>query len=57
MHGTYSLIDERVDLHGELKVDTKFSKTAKGVKVALTRAVELLAARLERQTEKSFPSS
>jgi hypothetical protein len=44
MHGTYSLIDERVDLHGELKVDTKFSKTAKGVKVALTRAVELLAA-------------
>jgi len=45
MHGTYSLIDEHVDLHGELRVDTKFSKTEKGVKVALTRAVELLAAR------------
>jgi hypothetical protein len=44
MHGTYSLIDQRVDLHGELKVDTKFSKTAKGVKVALIKAVELLAA-------------
>ena len=41
---SYSLIDERVDLHGELKVDTKFSKTAKGVKVALIRAVEVLAA-------------
>jgi hypothetical protein len=44
MHGTYSLIDERVDLHGELKVDTKFSKTEKGVKVALIKAIELLAA-------------
>jgi hypothetical protein len=45
MHGTYSFIDERIDLHGELRVDTKFSKTAGGAKALLTRATEGLLAK------------
>ena len=49
MHGTYSFNDERIDLHGTLRVDTKFSKTARGAKALLTRAAEGLLAQRERQ--------
>jgi hypothetical protein len=45
MHGTYSFNDKRIDLHGELRVDTKFSKTASGAKALLTRAAEGLLAK------------
>jgi hypothetical protein len=45
MHGTYSFNDERIDLHGKLRVDTKFSQTATGAKALLTRATEALLAR------------
>lgn len=44
VHGTYSLNDEGIDLHGQLRVDTKFSKTAGGPKGLLTRATEGLFA-------------
>lgn len=45
MHGTYSFNDKRIDLHGTLRVDTKFSKTAGGPKALLTRAAEGLLAK------------
>ncbi len=46
MRGTYSLNDQQVDLRGELAVDTKFSKTAKGSKThLLTWAAERLFAK------------
>lgn len=45
VHGTYSLIDENIDLHGQLRVDNKFSKTAGGPKGLVTRATETLFAR------------
>ena len=45
VHGTYSFNDQRVDLHGELRVETKFSKTASGPKAILTRAAEGLLAK------------
>jgi len=45
VHGTYSFVDERVDLHGQLRVDTKFSKTAGGPKGLFTRASEALFAK------------
>jgi hypothetical protein len=32
MHGTYNLLNEKIDLHGLMKVDTKISKTTTGVK-------------------------
>ena len=45
VRGTYSFNDEKIDLHGQLRVDTKFSKTAGGPKSLLTRATEALWAR------------
>jgi hypothetical protein len=45
VQGTYSFSDERIDLHGQLRVDTKFSKTASGPKGLLTRATEGLFAK------------
>ncbi len=32
MHGTYNLLNEKIDLHGLMQVDTKISKTTTGVK-------------------------
>lgn len=32
MHGTYNLENHRVDLHGNMRVDTKISKTSSGMK-------------------------
>jgi hypothetical protein len=32
MHGTYNLLNEKIDLHGFMRVDTKISKTTTGVK-------------------------
>lgn len=45
VRGTYRFQDERIDLHGELRVDTKFSKTSGGPKGLLTRATEGLFAK------------
>ena len=45
MHGTYSFIDETVDLHGQLEVETKFSATATGPKGLVARVVEPLFAK------------
>jgi AsmA-like C-terminal region len=45
MHGTYSFIDERIDLHGQLELATKFSATATGPKGLVTRVVEPLFAK------------
>ena len=45
VHGTYSFDDQHIDLHGELQVDTEFSKTAGGPKGLLTRATEGLFAK------------
>jgi AsmA-like C-terminal region len=32
LHGTYNIINYRIDLHGMMKVDTKISKTSSGMK-------------------------
>jgi hypothetical protein len=45
MHGTYSFIDETIELHGHLEVETKFSATATGPKGLVTRVVEPLFAK------------
>ena len=45
VQGTYSFNDEKIDLHGEMQVDTKVSKTASGPKGLLTRAAEGLLAK------------
>ncbi len=35
MHGTYNIINHKVDLHGQMQVDTKISKTTSGTKAFL----------------------
>ena len=40
MDGTFNLINSKVDLHGQLQVDTKISNTETGAKALLLKAVE-----------------
>jgi hypothetical protein len=40
MHGTYGLLNEQIDLHGTLQVDTKLSKGSTGIKSFLLKVVE-----------------
>lgn len=40
MHGTYDLISHKIDLRGQLKVDTKISNTSSGTKAFLLRVME-----------------
>ncbi|HEV2402305.1 MAG TPA: AsmA-like C-terminal region-containing protein [Candidatus Sulfotelmatobacter sp.] len=40
MHGVYNLENHRVDLHGDMRVDTKISKTSSGMKSFLLKILD-----------------
>jgi hypothetical protein len=40
LHGAYNLVNYRIDLHGDLKVDTKISKTSSGAKALLLKIMD-----------------
>lgn len=40
MHGTYGILTEKIDLHGNLRVDNKLSKGTSGMKAALLKVAE-----------------
>jgi len=40
MYGKYNILNHKVDLHGRMRVDTKISKTASGVKALLLKAID-----------------
>ncbi len=40
MHGTYNLISHKIDLHGQLQVDTKISNTTSGAKAILLKMMD-----------------
>jgi hypothetical protein len=40
MHGTYNVINHKVDLHGKMRVDTRISKTASGFKALLLKVMD-----------------
>lgn len=42
VHGTYDLISHKIDLHGQLKVDTKISNTTTGTKAVLLKVMDPL---------------
>jgi|SRR5579862_2443865 len=42
MYGNYSLLTNKIDLHGRMRVDTKISKTTTGVKSLLLKAIDPL---------------
>ena len=40
MHGTYGLIDHKIDLHGQMHVLTKISNTTSGPKAFLLKVMD-----------------
>ena len=40
VHGTYGILTEKIDLHGDLRVDSKLSKGATGIKAVLLKVAE-----------------
>lgn len=42
MHGTFNLLNEKIDLHGLMKVDTKISKTTTGMKSFFLKVLDPL---------------
>jgi hypothetical protein len=40
MEGTYDLLNHKIDLHGKMRVDTKISKTASGVKALMLKIMD-----------------
>ena len=40
LHGTFGLLDERVNLHGELKTATSLTKTTHGIKAVFAKVLE-----------------
>ena len=40
MHGTYNIINHKVDMHGPLKVDSQISKTTTGMKALLLKMMD-----------------
>lgn len=40
MHGTYNVLNERVDLHGRMRVDSQISQTTTGVKALLLKMMD-----------------
>jgi hypothetical protein len=42
LHGTFNLLNYKIDLHGDMRVDTQISKTSSGVKALLLKAMDPL---------------
>ena len=40
MHGTYNILNHKIDIHGKMRVDTKISKTASGFKALLLKVMD-----------------
>ena len=40
LHGTYNIVNHKIDLHGMMRVDTKISKTSSGVKALLLKVMD-----------------
>jgi hypothetical protein len=40
MHGTYDLLNERIDLHGTVKMDAKFSQSTSGIKTLFAKVLD-----------------
>ncbi len=40
MHGTYNLINEKIDMRGQMKLDTEISNTQSGAKALLLKAIQ-----------------
>jgi hypothetical protein len=48
LHDTYNILNHKINLHGELKVDTKISKTSRGAKALLLKIMDPLFRKKEK---------
>lgn len=48
LHGTFNIVNHRINLHGEMKVDTKISKTSSGAKALLLKIMDPLFRKKEK---------
>lgn len=49
LHGTYNLIDQRLDMHGTLRTEASLTKTTSGIKAAFAKALEPFLKKQQRQ--------
>jgi hypothetical protein len=40
MHGTYNLLNEKIDLHGTVRMDAKFSQSTSGIKTVFAKILD-----------------
>ena len=40
MHGTYNLLNEKIDFHGTMKMEAKFSQSTSGIKSLLAKVLD-----------------
>ena len=40
LHGTYNIVNHRMNLHGDMQVETKISKTSSGAKALLLKILD-----------------
>jgi hypothetical protein len=52
MHGTYNLVNEKIDLHGTLRTTAKFSNTTSGVKSVLLKPFDAIFKRKHHEGAK-----
>ncbi|HEX3819771.1 MAG TPA: AsmA-like C-terminal region-containing protein [Candidatus Sulfotelmatobacter sp.] len=48
MHGTYGILNQKIDLHGQMRVDSQISKTSSGVKALLLKMMDPLFKKKKR---------
>lgn len=49
LHGTYNLVNQRLDMHGILRTEASLAKTTSGIKAAFAKALEPFVRKQERQ--------
>ena len=48
LHGTFNIMNYKIDLHGDMRVDTEISKTSSGMKALLLKAMDPLFKKKKR---------
>ena len=55
MHGIFNVVDYRIDLHGNMKVDTSISNTSSGVKALLLKVMDPFFRKLNKKKGEIVP--
>ena len=55
LHGTYNIVNHRINLHGDMKLDTKISKTSSGPQALLLKVMDPFFRKLKRRKGEIVP--